>query len=88
MKTPHKLQLSIKAIRAIQKAHKIENLLQPSEADSKKFATLDFLVGFYHAGTRYLGDEAPSMDDIEEMNLTDLLGAVQAFMKGSGEGKD
>lgn len=80
------LKLTVRAIRALQTAHKIENLLAPGPEDAGKLATLGFLVDAFYEGSRSWGDEAPTMEAIEDLTLPDLLAAVKGALSGSTEG--
>ena len=82
-----KLRLSVKQLRELQSKHGIANLLQPSAEDAAKLANLDFLVDFYYEGSRSLGEAAPSKEAVEEVDFSELLGAVQSFLKGDSSGK-
>lgn len=77
-----KLSLKIRQIRSLQQRYGIGNLLRPSPEDAAKFADLDFLVDLYYEGTRGMGDEAPTMEAIEEMTIEELAEAQRELFEG------
>ncbi|MEK7952785.1 hypothetical protein [Luteolibacter soli] len=77
-----RLKLTVRAIRAIQKKHGIENLLQPKPEDEAKMANLDFLVDFYFEGSRGW-DNAPTIEQVEDVEIGDLSNAVKAVFNGA-----
>jgi hypothetical protein len=79
MKQP--LKLTVRALRALQSKHGIVNLLQATAEDVAKMATLDFLVDFYYEGSRKW-DPAPSMEEIEDIDIKELSASVQAVLSG------
>ena len=82
-----KLKLTVRSIRALQEKHGISNLLQPTAEDAVKMACLDFLVAFYYEGSRSWSP-APDRPAIEDVELSELLGAVKAALSGEAPGKD
>ncbi|MCW1916796.1 hypothetical protein OJ996_24625 [Luteolibacter sp. GHJ8] len=74
------LKLSIKQIKGLQEKHGIANLLQPSAEDATKVANAGFLVDFYFEGSRKL-ENAPSIEEIEDMDVAELIGAYQGYFK-------
>lgn len=79
-----KLKLKVSQLRALQKKHGLENILQPSAEDLKKMLSLDFLTDFVTAGTSHW----ETKPDVEEMELHELTGYFKGWQAGEdAEGK-
>lgn len=85
MKRP--LKLTVRVIRALQEKHGISNLLKPTPEDGEKMATADFLIDLNYEGSRSW-ENAPTRDELEDVDIVELLTAAKAALSGESPGKD
>jgi hypothetical protein len=75
----NKLKLSVRAVRAIQNKHGIANIFALDKEPEK--ITVDFLADMYFEGSRSW-DPAPSLDQVEDLELEELMAAVKNALSG------
>lgn len=80
-----KLKLTPKQIRELQKKHEIKNLLNPGPEDAPKLATIEFLTGFTFEGSRKW-ETPPTLEQIEDFDVGEMLVATKAFLSGEAAG--